>query len=193
MKWVFTRLFCLCRTKHVWLVEFVEFQGQKFIPMVIFITTLPPSAILILNAYMPVQLKYAYGIWMEPMPCWNIFLRLPDVMIIGVSVVGHVHSASGQRKHQSHMWLVFLRESKSDWWIPFIKNQSHGKYFQLMTSSCSVDPMLFHFLIHRSMALVCGKLVMRCREMTLFCGTKHRKSCSVGCTMIAQVSGPVWT
>ena len=46
-----------------------------------------------------------------------------------------INSGTDQRKHQSSVSLAFVWEFTGDQWIPRTNGQSHGKCFQLMTSS----------------------------------------------------------
>ena len=48
-----------------------------------------------------------------------------------------VYSGTDQIKHQSSASLAFVRGIHRDLWIPRTKGQLRGKWFHLMTSSCS--------------------------------------------------------
>ena len=68
----------------------------------------------------------------------DVIMTTMAPQITSVTIVySTVYSDVDQRKHQSSASLALVRGSHRNRWIPRTKGQLRGKYFHLMTSSCT--------------------------------------------------------
>ena len=101
----------------------------------------------------------------------DVIMTTMAAQITGLTVVySTVYSDANQRKHQSSASLAFVWGIHRDRWIPCTKGQLRGKYFHLMTSSCSL------LQAHYGMLLVVESLDNGRKQYCYYRAAMHRES-----------------